>query len=97
MTLVILGSDNSTTWILVNSLAEEFEVSRVILEQPEPKRVYLRRRLRRFGFAHVAGQVVFRLLAMPLISRISAPRIAEIDKLHGLDDSPIDPSKIIHV
>ena len=48
------------------------------------------RRVRRLGLATVAGQVLFSVVAVPLLTRAGQRRIAAIAEDHGLDLSPID-------
>ena len=88
MSVAVLGRDGQGTWILVNALRREFELARVVLERPEPQRVFLARRARRLGALRVADQVLFRTLAMPLLERVAAARLAEIAREHGLDATP---------
>jgi folate-dependent phosphoribosylglycinamide formyltransferase PurN len=97
MTVVVLGRESAATRMLVNSLAQYLEIGGVVLERPEPHRVFLRRRLRRLGLTRVVGEAFFRALAVPVIARASAPRIAEIRRQYGLDDSAIDPGLITRV
>jgi len=97
MSIVVLGRDGPATSILANDLLREFEVARVVLEQREPRRAFIQRRVRRLGIRRVAGELLFRGLVMPVLARTSAPRLAEINREYGLDDSPIDPRLVVRV
>jgi methionyl-tRNA formyltransferase len=85
--VVVLGRDNPSTRIVVDALARRFEIARVILEEPEDRGVFIRRRIKRLGLLTVADQLAF-MVAGKLLGRASRRRIAEILARAGLRDVP---------
>lgn len=85
--LVVLGRDNPSTRIVADALARRFGIARVILEEPEDRAVFIRRRIKRLGLLTVADQLAF-MVAGKLLGRASRRRIAEILARAGLRDVP---------
>src|SRR6267143_6985776 len=95
--IVLLGRPDRPTAILYNSLRTEFLVARVIVEEGEPKLKFLKRRIKRFGLAKVAGQVAFRATVVPWLKMMSQERMRDILQQFALDPSPIPPAELIKV
>lgn len=88
--VLLLAGQGDSTWVLANALADAGHDLRVVIEQPEPRGRFLRRRLRRLGPIQVAGQVLFALYARLVRFRTAARRKA-ILAAAGLDGTPADP------
>jgi phosphoribosylglycinamide formyltransferase 1 len=56
--IFILASRSPTTYLLINHLAEKFNVAQVVFEAPRQRKM-LRHRLRTLGWWTVAGQLAF--------------------------------------
>jgi folate-dependent phosphoribosylglycinamide formyltransferase PurN len=95
--LVLLARDRESTRIVYHHLRPRFDVRRVILEQALPRHRFLRHRLERLGPRVVVGQLLFQLLAVPLLRRAADARIAEIKRSRGLDDGPVDAEVVSRV
>jgi folate-dependent phosphoribosylglycinamide formyltransferase PurN len=95
--LVLLARDRTSTRIVYHHLRRRFHIGCVLLEEPLPRRSFLRRRLDRLGLRVVAGQLLFRLLVVPALERSSRGRTAEIKHSYGLDDHPLDPADVTRV
>jgi folate-dependent phosphoribosylglycinamide formyltransferase PurN len=95
--LVLLARDRTSTRIVYHHLRRRFEVRRVLLEEPLPRRTFLRRRVDRLGLRVVAGQLLFRLLVVPILERSSRARLAELKRSWDLDDRPLDPGDVTRV
>lgn len=95
--IVLLAGDGDSTRILYHELVKEFTIDRVILEAPVPKKQFLKRRIKKLGWAKVSAQVLFQAMIVPLLSRFSASRRKEILEQHHLNDSPIPGDIITHV
>jgi len=89
--LVLLAQDGTSTRVVYNYLRERFDVLRVVIEDSVPRRRLLAHRLERLGLRTVVGQVLFQLVAMPVLTFVSRRRITEIKQFYGFDESPIDP------
>lgn len=96
-TIVLLACQNDFTNIVYNSLKNNFKIERVIIEKRIPKILFLKKRIKKFGFLKVFGQVTFRLIVRPYLNIISHKRIQELIRIYQLDNTPIDKSKIINV
>jgi folate-dependent phosphoribosylglycinamide formyltransferase PurN len=83
--LVLLGSDNPTTWIVYNRLVQEFGPFPAIIESHTSRWGLFRRRVRKLGLFVALGQVVFVVLIRPLLNYSSRRRINQICRLNGLE------------
>ena len=95
--VVMLAGPGRSTRIVYHALAREFSIHAVIIEDAVARAPFLVRRIKKLGFAAVAGQILFRSLAAPWLARSARQRIAEIKTQWKLDDSPIEPEKIVRV
>lgn len=95
--IVMLAQDGELTNVTYNLLAKDFDIERVVIELPEPRGKFVKRRMRRMGVLKVLGQILFQLTIVPVLRRSSRRRIAEIKTQYMLNDSPIDESKIFRV
>ncbi len=82
--IVLLAQEGDFTNFVFNALQRAFTVAAVIIEAPVPKPTLLKRRVQRLGLRTVAGQLLFRGLVVPSLSRASRARIAEICAQHEL-------------
>jgi methionyl-tRNA formyltransferase len=87
--LVLLTTEGESGAVTARYLAARFADLAVIVEQPEPRARFLRRRLKRLGAVTVAGQILF-MIFQRVQQRLKRPRIAEI--LAGLDIAPTLPA-----
>jgi methionyl-tRNA formyltransferase len=94
--VVLLTAGDEFGRIAASHLARRFGNLAVIVEQPESRRVFLRRRLRRLGWLTVLGQIAFVVLQRFQRHRSQA-RISEIRRRHGLSADIPSGVEIIHV
>jgi len=66
--IIVVTAGGAYAWVIVNALANRFDNLEVVLEQPESKSVFLRRRARKIGWFRTAGQ-----FGTMLISRFGKP------------------------
>jgi phosphoribosylglycinamide formyltransferase-1 len=92
---VLLAGPGDSTRIVYHYLASRFEGLVAIVESPVPRFELAKRRARRFGWVTVAGQMAFVGAAVPVIRRLSLPRIDEIVRSEGFDTSDIDGAKSV--
>ncbi len=85
--IVILASRSQTSYLLINHLAQQFDVAQVVFEAPHTHKM-LRYRLRTLGYWKVAGQLAFLVYDRLVIRRRSKSRIAAL--LQGRDTSAPD-------
>ena len=89
--VVLLTTEGESGAVTARYLAARFPDLVVIIEQPESRTRFLRRRLKRLGAVTVAGQVLF-MVFQRLQQRRARPRIAQI--LAGLDLPPALPGSV---
>ena len=94
--LVLLGSACPATNAVFHALAAVFDDVTVVLEERMSRRDLAVRRAKKLGLVTVAGQLLFSALAVPLMRRRDARRIAAIVEDEHLDLSPID-GPVLHI
>lgn len=82
--IVLLCSDGDSTRAVYNALREKFGDFAVIMEQPMSRLEMAKKRAKKIGYIKVFGQILFVAGIVPVLSRISRRRIAEIEKEHHL-------------
>lgn len=87
--ILLLAVEGAPTRILYHSLATEFEIAHVVIEDPVSRLQLIQGRLRRLGAPVVAGQLLFQALAMPALRKLSARRFEEIRRQFAMDESEI--------
>jgi folate-dependent phosphoribosylglycinamide formyltransferase PurN len=95
--VVLLASPGASTRILYHALEREFGPVPVLLEAPMSRATLVRRRTRRLGPRVVLGQILFMMLAAPVLSGRGRTRAAEIIEQHGLDASEIDDGTLVQI
>lgn len=94
--IVMLVSSDESSNIIYNALKDDFEIVKVIMEEPVSKKRLIANRIKRLGYLNVFGQILF-ILFNKLLLKFSKSRIQAIKRKSHLDDSVIDDEKIIHV
>ena len=92
--LAMLGGEGESTNIVANELRRRFGNFPLILERRMPGLELARRRARRLGYWKVAGQVLFVVIAAHWLRLRSKSRIQEIQRLFGLDPTPVSSGVI---
>lgn len=83
MKLVVLATDSSSTWMMVNALREDYPDLRLVTEDSISRFVLLKRRMARLGIVKVIGQALF-MLYLPVLRRGNAKRIQSLVASAGL-------------
>jgi len=92
---MLVGEDESSS-IMYHALKEDFDVVKVIVEEPVSRKKLLKNRAKRLGYLKVFGQVLF-ILFNKVLAKFAGNRMAEIKNENGLNDAPIDENKVVHV
>lgn len=92
-TICVVTAGGPYPWIIANALGERFGPVEVILEQPEDRGAFLRRRARKQGWLSVAGQFATMTLIKARKARLAA-RMKAIEAAHGLRSEP-DPGHTV--
>lgn len=78
--IVLLCSNGDSTRAVYQALKEKFGEVTVIMEEDVPRRLFLKRRLKKLGFFPVFGQVLFMAAATPILRKLSGKRLAELKR-----------------
>lgn len=98
LNLVVLAAPGQPTDILVNWLDDAgLAPAAVLMEPAQSRRALLRGRLRRLGLRAVLGQVLFLVLAAPLLRHQSRGRAARIVRDKGLRTVPLPESRLTRI
>ncbi|PHR19962.1 MAG: formyl transferase [Hoeflea sp.] len=54
--IIVVTAGGAYAWVIVNALANRFDTLEVVVEQPESKALFLKRRARKIGWLQTAGQ-----------------------------------------
>jgi len=95
--IVILAGRGESTNIIYHALKNDFCIETIILEDPMPQMQFLRKRAQKLGIIKVIGQILFRIMVVPFLKKISYQRIAELKQRYTLNSAPIDERRIVHV
>jgi hypothetical protein len=83
--IVIVTAGGRNPQILINALDKSFGTVTVLLEQPESKKLFLKRRIRKLGLITAAGQFAT-MVASKFGKRFTERRSAEILQQYDADD-----------
>ncbi len=86
--VVLLAGPGDTTDIVANFLADRVPDLAVIVEGSPSRTRMARRRAARHGWPQVIGQVLFVVVALPVLRWRGRDRIGDIVRERGLDTSP---------
>lgn len=91
--LLLIGSDNPTTWIVYNRLVREFGLFEAVIENTVDKGVLVRNRARKLGWPAVLSQMAFVALIRPVLRYRSSRRLREICRVNDLEtQEPLTPA-----
>ncbi len=95
--IILLATESDTTNMLYHKIDEAFGVYKVVLEDKISSIETIKRRAKKQGGVTVAGQLLFKLIAEPILKIVSANRVEQIIKENQLNKSSIPTNKIIKV
>ena len=85
--ILIVTAGGRNPQILINALADRFADVSVLEEQPESKKLFLKRRARKLGYLTAAGQFAT-MAASKFGKRFTEKRAGEIIRQFGVSDAP---------
>ncbi|MBO9592151.1 MAG: hypothetical protein J7599_04520 [Niabella sp.] len=95
--IIILATACDSTTIIFNFLKDDFNIEKVIIEQKEGMRLFLKRRIKKLGLLKVAGQLAFMSFLAKPIALLSKKRIRNIVNSNGLSTQAIPEDRIQQV
>lgn len=87
--VVMLSGHEYSARIVFNALQDRVPFVAVIREAPASRWLLFKRRIKKLGLITVGSQLVFQLGIMKLLRARASRRIAEIEREHRFDQSPI--------
>lgn len=87
--ILLIGSDNPTTWIIYNHLIQTFGIFPAMIEPPISKKALIRNRIHKLGILKVISQIAFVSTIRRYLERRDAHRVREICRKEGLE--PLAP------
>ena len=92
--IVMITDGSALSWITVNSVVAHYGPIDLIIEPPEPRSLFVRRRIRMLGPVTVFGQLAFAALQKVIKAR-SRERLRQIVESHDLSITP-NPVARVH-
>jgi len=88
--IVMLVGPGRSSRFMYNGLKDEFEITKILRPEGKPggRKRFLQRRIKNLGVVTVTGQVLFKILCVPILNRISKKRGDEIMAEKQLRDDP---------
>ena len=93
----MLAGKGTATNYMYNGLKDDFEILKVVVEEPVARKRFIKRRIKNLGIWKVFGQLLFQAGYAPFLGKFSKSRIQEIIAQTGLSDQEIPASKILAV
>lgn len=97
MKIIMLAGNGVSSKIVFNALSKQFNIEKILIEKPVPKKVFLKRRIKRIGLLSVIGQILFKLTIEPILLYLSKKRIDEIINKYKININDINQDKIIQI
>jgi methionyl-tRNA formyltransferase len=95
--IVILAGKGMSTNILFHALLKDFGSLTVIEEEPISQSTFLKRRIKNLGVMTVFGQILFKILVVPVLEVMAQRRTVEISNSYQMNDAPIPDSYKVKV
>jgi len=81
--IIVITAGGAYAWVIVNALAQRFNNLEVVLEEPESKSIFLKRRARKIGWLQTAGQFGTMVISR-FGKRLAQSRTSEIIATGGI-------------
>ncbi len=92
----LVGNDHSS-YAIYNALKKDYNISKVILEEPKSRKEFIKRRIKKLGIIKVIGQGLFQKIIVPFLNKECKSRITEIIKNNNLEFTDFDKDILINV
>ena len=95
--IVILAGKGDSSKIVFNALDSKFGIEKIIVEDKENTKKFIKRRIKRLGIFTVVGQILFQLIIGKFLGSTSKKRRDEIMKANGMNAAETPNDKTINV
>src|SRR6185312_5137506 len=92
--IVMLAGAGVSSNIIFHAINNNFPMQSVIMEGSENKMKFIRRRIRKLGIIAVLGQILFQVIIVALLKKISSGRIEAIVRKKGLNTDEIPANTV---
>ena len=76
--IVMLAGKGSSTLFMYNGIKDQYQIDKVIIEQPVNRKIFIKRRIKKLGLATVFGQIMFQIFCVKFLNITSKRRVQEI-------------------
>jgi methionyl-tRNA formyltransferase len=97
LNILMLASDNPTSWIVYNHLVREFGLFPLLLEKPVARKTMLQNRIKKLGRSAVFSQIAFVATVRRYLSWRYKDRVMEICHQEGMELVPPVTSAILPI
>lgn len=97
MKIAMLGTDGQSTRAIYHALRDNGHEVHLVLENPQSRAELIKKRIARLGLFTVAGQLIFQVLLMPVLTITASRRLREIERKYGLNLNAIPESELKRV
>ena len=94
--ICVITAGGPYPWIIINALGQKFGPIDVLMEEPEPRSLFLKRRARKIGWFATAGQFATMVLVRLGKKRFAA-RIERIVAEHGLEEESLPEHPVVEI
>ena len=95
--IVMLAGKGSSTLFMYNGIKDQYQIDKVIIEQPVNRKIFIKRRIKKLGLATVFGQIMFQIFCVKFLNITSKRRVQEIKLSNNLSDKSISEAVLIEV
>ncbi|WP_298499408.1 formyl transferase [uncultured Algibacter sp.] len=95
--IIMIVGDWNYPKMVYHNLQSEFNIENIIIDNGESTSTLIKRRIKRLGFIHVIGQLLFRVIAVSYINATSKKRFKEIFNKHHIKEAEFELEKTTKV
>src|SRR5688572_20458239 len=95
--IVMITGRGQYPLMVYNYLVKHFSIEKFIVEEPESKATFLKRRIKRLGLLYVISQITMRVFVVTFLKISSKKRIKEIIKFGNLKSNLPDPKILVNI
>ena len=92
----MLAGNGESTLYMYNALKDQFNIEKVIIEEPTNRKTFIKRRIKNLGLVKVIGQIFF-MIYSKFLRIFSQKKITKLKKRLDLIDKKIDTDVLINV
>ncbi len=95
--ILILAGKGFSTNVIFQAIHQVFGVHAIVLEQKEPTKKFLQRRIKKLGYFETAGQLAFQALVVPVLRSSASKYVQSLREKQEIQEKPIHHKKLYEV